>query len=186
MLMALVVLFASAQKTPGQLYSGGMLFWQPGISLTSNPQQKINALSNSVGGILRFYLTDYITAGIYGGSMKTAYDTEGSENSYLSLGYGGLFAGLSKKVGKFRYSISAFGGMGSLRNLHIRSENDQVLTDANLYQSPVFLTSPILSVDYAFTQKLSLTVQTICLMGKTNTNHRLYNPTIQLGILFSR
>jgi hypothetical protein len=76
--------------------------------------------------------------------------------------------------------------MGSMKNLHIESENDQVLTDANLYQSPVFLTSPILSVDYAITQKLSLTVQTICLMGKTNTNHRFYNPTLQLGILFSR
>lgn len=182
----MLLLFAShgfAQQK--DIYSGGMLILQPGISLTANEHQDIRDASFSIGGILRMYFGDYFTAGIYGGSQKTAYNTANSENSYLHLGYGGPFLGLSRKSGRFRYTASAFVGMGTFRNLHIESQDGTELIDADWYRSATVVYSPMLSLDYALTKRLYITAQTICLMGKFNSRS-FYNPTFQLGILFSR
>ena len=167
------------------LYSGGMLILQPGYTITGNSHQDIRDMSSSIGGILRMYFCRYFTAGIYGGSQKTHYQTTGSDNSYLNLGYGGPFVGLSHKSGKFRYTASAFAGMGAFRNLHIDKQNGSYLSDANLYKASTIVYSPILSIDYAITKKIYITAQTLCLMGESQ-NKPFYNPTFQLGILFSR
>lgn len=174
-----------SQEKTKSLYSGGMLILQPGLMITSNEHQEIRAASSSVGGILRMYFGKYFTAGIYGGSQNTHYKTSGSDNSYISLGYGGPFLGVSHKIGKFRLTASAFAGMGSFQNLHIENQTGNVLVDADLYKTPTVVYSPILSVDYAITKRIYLTAQTICLMGKYDEN-AFYNPTFQVGILFSR
>lgn len=174
-----------SQNDASSLYSGGMLILQPGFTMTANERQDIRDVSFSIGGILRMYFCDYFTAGIYGGSQKTGYVTSGSENSYLNLGYGGPFLGISHKDGKFRYTATAFVGMGAFKNLHIESQDGNELTDADLYKSTTVVYSPILSLDYALTKRLYVTAQTICLMGKFE-GKLFYNPTFQLGILFSR
>lgn len=181
----LMVTVCYSQDETSSLYSGGMLILQPGFTMTANEHQDIRDVSFSIGGILRMYFCDYFTAGIYGGSQKTGYMTTNSENSYLNLGYGGPFLGLSHKAGKFRYTASAFVGMGTFRNLHIESQNGTDLTDADLYKSATVVYSPILSIDYALTKRIYVTAQTIFLMGNFN-GKSFYNPTFQLGILFSR
>lgn len=75
------------------LYSGGMLFFQPGYTVASNEYQKINSYSSGIGGILRFYARKHLTLGLHGGSNKAVYKSSNSKNSYISLGYGGVFAG---------------------------------------------------------------------------------------------
>ncbi|MDO9633555.1 MAG: hypothetical protein Q7J05_00740 [Paludibacter sp.] len=174
-----------SQDESSTLYSGGMLILQPGFTMTANEHQDIRDVSFSIGGILRMYFCEYFTAGVYGGSQKTGYMTSNSQNSYLNLGYGGPFIGLSHKTGRFRYTASAFVGMGTFRNLHVESQDDNILTDANLYKSATVVYSPIFSLDYALTKRLYVTAQTICLMGEFNGNS-FYNPTFQFGILFSR
>lgn len=174
-----------SQNETKSIYGGGMLILQPGFTMTANEHQDIRDVSFSIGGILRMYFCDYFTAGIYGGSQKTGYKTSNSVNSYLNLGYGGPFLGLSHKVGKFRYSASAFVGMGKFKNLHIENQVENELIDADLYKSATVVYSPVLSVDYGLTKRLYITAQTICLMGKFD-NKSFYNPTFQLGILFSR
>lgn len=171
------------QKT---IYSGGMLMLQPGLTITNNKHQDIAAMSKSIGGILRLYFFDYLTVGIYGGSQKTNYTTTGSDNSYINLGYGGPFVGFSRESGRFRYTASAFIGMGSIKNLHIDMQNADVLTDAHHYQYSTLLLSPILSVDYALTRKLCITMQAVCLSGSYGDGQRLLNPTLQVGLLFRR
>lgn len=185
MMSLLLVLSGFSQEESKSLYSGGMLILQPGYTITANEHQDIRSNSSCVGGILRMYFCKYFTAGIYGGSQKTNYLTPGSENSYLNLGYGGSFLGVTHKTGKFRYTASAFVGMGSFHNLHVESQTGNVLTDANLYKASTLLYSPIVSVDYAITKRIYITAQTICLMGKYDGN-KFYNPTFQVGILFSR
>lgn len=175
-----------AQDPQKSIYSGGMLLLQPGLTITNNKHQDIAALSNSIGGILRLYFFDYLTVGIYGGSQKTNYKTAGSDNSYINLGYGGPFVGFSRELGRFRYTASAFIGMGSIKNLHIDQQNADVLTDAHLYEYSTLLLSPILSVDYALTRRLCLTMQAICLSGSYGDGQRLLNPTLQVGLLFRR
>ena len=175
----------SQEEKSKSLYSGGMMILQPGLTITANDNQAIRNNSTAIGGILRFYISELYTVGIYGGSQQTNYTTPGSENSYLHLGYGGVFAGLSYKYGKWRYTGSVFTGMGSFRNLHIENQEDTKLTDASLYQESTLLYSPILSIDYAITRRIYLSVQTVCLMGKLKERN-FYNPTVQIGILFSR
>lgn len=181
----LMVTTGNAQDETKSLYSGGMLILQPGITIAGNNHQGIQDMSSSIGGILRMYFCRYFTAGVYGGSQKTHYKTAGSENSYLNLGYGGPFVGISHKTGKLRYTVSAFAGMGSFRNLHIDNQTGNFLSDANLYKASTIVYTPILSLDYAITKRIYLTVQTLCLMGEFQ-HKSFYNPTFQLGILFSR
>ncbi len=167
-------------------YSGGMLLFQPGFTITSNDKQDIKASSLAIGGILRMYFGKHLTAGIYGGSQKTTYPSANSTHSYFNFGYGGPFVGLSKKSGKFRYTLSAFAGMGSIHNLHIEIQNGEVLEEAYSYQHSAFVYSPIFSLDYALTKRLSLTFQTLCLTGSFDGGRRFYNPTMQFGVLFNR
>lgn len=182
----LIVTGAVAQESKKDIYSGGMLFYQPGYSIASNPHQEITGLSNSIGGILRFYFWDHFTCGIYGGSQKTHYATSNSSNSYMNTGYGGLFAGGVVKTGKFRFVLSMFAGKGAVTNLHVESETQTLLDDAHLYKYGVFVFSPIFSVDYALTSKISFTTQIICLTTQTPEKNYFYNPTFQLGVLFNR
>jgi len=175
-----------SQSTEKNIYSGGMLLYQPGYAFSSNPFQEIKAASSGIGGILRFYIGEGLVCGIYGGSQKIHYSSAGSENSYLSLGYGGPFVGFSHKQDKFRFTLSAFAGGGTVRNLHIESQSGDILEEAYLYRHGAFVVSPILSLDYSMTQKISLTLQTVCLVSHFDGDWNLINPVLQFGVLFSR
>lgn len=168
------------------VYSGGMLLFQPGYTITSNDRQDIKASSFAIGGILRMYFGKHLTAGIYGGSQKTIYPSANSVNSYFNFGYGGPFVGLTHKSGKYRYTLSAFAGMGSIKNLHIENQTGESLTEAYLYQHSALVYSPILSLDYALSKRLSLTFQALFLMGSFDGGRKFYNPTMQCGVLFNR
>lgn len=188
LLVISVLLFCSVLLTAqtGSIYSGGMLVFQPGITITHNGHQDISAGSGSVGGILRMYFGKNLTAGIYGGSQTTHYQSIGSSDSFFKIGYGGPFFGYSRLQGKFRFSSSLFAGMGSVTNLHIDTHTGDQLGDAWLHKSSTVLFSPIISIDYAITKRLFVTAQTICLTGKYDGNKWFCNPTLQFGILFSR
>lgn len=184
----LVLMPATAQDSDADkaLYSGGMLFFQPGYAMTENQFQKIQRPSWGIGGILRFYMWDYITVGLYGGSQKIKYPSSGSDNSSIGMGYGGAFVGLSHKYGKFRYSASAFVGIGTLNNLHIEKQHASTLTEAYLYKNRSLLLSPLVSIDYSLTKRLAVTAQGVFLSGKNHENKPFHNPVFQIGILFSR
>lgn len=187
MLFLSSVAFAKGGNDPRNknLYSGGMLILQPGYIITENNHQGIRNFSTGIGGILRFYFKDSFTAGIYGGTQRAEYNSTGSKNSYISIGYGGPFAGISRMAGAFRYSVSLFAGMGSMKNLHIENQNGNELSEAYLYKKPAVIFSPLLSLDYYITGKLSLTLQAVCLKSKFD-GRAFYNPVLQLGILFNR
>lgn len=180
------IISAFSLDTNKNIYSGGMLILQPGYMITENEFQNIHNLNFGIGGILRFYFYEYFTAGIYGGSQKTKYNSSNSKNSYINLGYGGIIIGFSRKTNKLRYTVSAFIGKGTIRNLHIESQNNNMLVDAYFYKNSTIILSPVLSIDYAVSQRLLITLQTVCLTAKFDNNKSLYNPTLQLGILFNR
>jgi hypothetical protein len=185
-LVCLSVFVLKAQETKKDHYSGGMLFYQPGFTFAENGFQEIKNNSNAIGGILRFYFWDYFTCGVYGGSQTTHYNSNLSENSYMTLGYGGVFAGGSFKTGKWRFTASLFAGMGGVDNLHIENQSGSTLNNAYLYHYSVITFSPIISVDFYLTSKIALTFQTICLTSRTKDKQFFYNPTVQLGVLFNR
>jgi hypothetical protein len=174
-----------AQDETSGIYSGGMLILQPGYTITQNYHQKIEDRGFGLGGILRFYFYDYFTAGINGGTQRTNYTSSDSENSYISLGYGGPFVGFSIKHKRLRYTASFFVGRGSVKNLHIQSQNGNTLTDAYLYYEKTLVTSPIISLDFELTKRLVITSQIVYLTARFQDD-KLYNPTFQLGLLFNR
>lgn len=166
-------------------YSGGMLVLQAGYSIAENKHQTIHDFSFGVGGILRFYVYKHLTVGIYGGTLRTNYTSTNSKNSYINLGYGGSFVGFSMKKNKIRYTVSAYVGGGSIKNLHIENQSKNTLLNSYLYKTPTCVFSPILSIDYAIHQKISLTCQGVCLISVNKSSKPLYNPCFQLGILFN-
>jgi hypothetical protein len=184
--LAVIIFESYSQNEKSNIYSGGMLLLQPGYSITTNNHQDIMDTSFGLGGILRFYFFNYLTAGIYGGTQKTGYYSGNSKNSNLSLGYGGAFAGLSHKVNRFRFTASAFGGMGTIRNLHIENQEGNTLIDAYLYKHSAIIFSPIVSIDFAITPRLMLTSQAVYLVAHYNNSQKLLNPTFQVGVLFNR
>lgn len=187
--IALFSLFAVSvlsQNEDKSLYSGGMLVFQPGYVYSENNNQQIKTGNLGIGGIIRFYFCNHFTTGIYGGTQKTSYNSTSSENSYINLGYGGPFLGFSTQHGKFRYTVSAFVGMGAIKNLHIESQTNNLLSEAYLYSNSTVVLSPIISLDYALTQRLALTFQAVCLTAKVNDDKLFFNPALQIGFLFGR
>lgn len=175
----------AAQETPKSLYSGGMLIWQPGIIQAENPQQSIKSESRGIGGILRFYIKEYFTVGIWGGSVNTSYASAGSDNSLLTLGYGGGFAGLTKTFQKFRVTASFFGGYAAFENWHIEMQNGNVLTEAFLYTENGISFSPLLSIDYSLTPRILLTVQG-CYLNSEFMSEGFSKTALHIGLLFNR
>ena len=183
-LLSLNTLMAQEQK--GNSYSGGMLIYQPGWLVTSINHHKISTHTNAIGGILRFYFFDYLTVGIYGGRQNGNYKTEASKNSYLNLGYGGLFVGGNYRINKLRITASVYGGMGGIKNLHIAKQEDNYLNEAYFHNYLVAVASPIISLDYFINKRITLTLQSVCLMEFSTQKEIIYNPTLQIGILFNK
>jgi hypothetical protein len=168
------------------MYSGGMLFLQPGFTIAQNPHQKIETLGFGIGGILRFYIKDHICLGIIGGNQKTNYKSTGSDNSYITLGYGGPMMGYTYSKNKFRFCAAISVGKAKIKNLHIQSQNGVILSDADYYIYKAWVGYPIISFDYLMTEKIAFTSQLICLGAFYNKNDLYFCPVFQIGILFNR
>lgn len=184
-MLTLLFLEASSQNSK-PLYSGGMLFIQPGYTLTQNPYQNIESVGFGLGGILRFYPFDHLCVGVSGGSQKAKYNTIGSENSYITLGYGGLIMGYTMAKNKYRFCASIGVARGKLKNLHISEQTGAVINDAAFYSYAAWVAYPLLSFDYMLTKKISLTSQLTTLSAVYNKNDLYFCPVFQLGILFNR
>lgn len=176
---------AKAEKgsSDNNIYSGGMHILQPSVVNLQNAHGQYSTYGNGIGGILRFYLGSNFTAGIYGGSQSAGYKTEGSDDSYVNLGHGGLFVGFTQKYGRWRYNISLGAGRGSINNLHIESQNGNELADAFLYDFGTIVYVPFAGVDYELTPRLLLTMQASYFFGD-KMNYQ--SPVLQIGLLFNR
>ena len=184
----LFVLFAinSQAQDLKYLYSGGMLLFQPGYTIAQNQHQKIESLSFGIGGELRFYIKDHLTLGIIGGSQKTGYSSYGSENSYITLGYGGPFIGYTYFKNKIRFCASVSVAKGRIKNLHVENQTGVVLNNAYYYSYSAWVGYPMLSLDYMMTKKIAFTSQLIFLSAVYNENDLYFCPVFQIGVLFNR
>ena len=95
-----------AQDTDKSVSFTGGMFVQPSIYLSDVPGH--DGFSFGLGGMLKFQMTDHFFLGGAGGTMHRNYETYGSENSYLDLGYGGLIGGWYNDFDKWRLSAHTF------------------------------------------------------------------------------
>ena len=177
--------FPAVAKENKALYTGGMLILQPGHLTGNNHLYSFEANTHGVGGIFRFYFLKYGTIGIYGGTQQGNYPTKNSSDSFLQIGYGGPFIGLSFQKNKFRYTFSSFVGKGTLKNLHIDKQTGTQLEQAHYVKQGITIFSPIASMDYALSKRLYLTLQTVYLLSYYEES-KLHNPIVQIGLLFHR
>ncbi|MDD3739680.1 MAG: hypothetical protein PHH30_00430 [Bacteroidales bacterium] len=182
----IIINISCFSQEKAQLYSGGMLFLQPGYTIAENQYQKIERLGFGIGGILRFYIKEQFFIGIVGGSQKTKYSSIGSDNSYISLGYGGPMIGYTYHKNKLRFCAGLSLGRGKLKNLHIQTQNGVNLTNADYYSYKAWVGYPMLSLDYMMSDKIAFTSQVIFLGAHYNKNDLYFCPVFQLGILFNR
>ncbi|MCK9498657.1 MAG: hypothetical protein M0Q45_04025 [Bacteroidales bacterium] len=187
-LLIFIVLNLSSQesKENKSLYSGAMLFFQPGFLTAENNYQEINSYSSGIGGILRLYAGNHFTYGLHGGNNKAVYKSANSENSYISFGYGGAFVGFTARKDKLRFCSSLGLGLGKIRNLHIENQTETVLNLAEIYFYRGFSLNPLISLDYYLTEKIALTTQLMTIIAFYNKNDLYFCPTFQIGILFNR
>ncbi len=184
----LIVVFALSAKAEKDnsnknIYSGGMHIIQPSVVNWQNAHGSYSTYGNGIGGMLRFYIGSNFATGIYGGSQRAAYKTEGSDDSYVNLGHGGLFIGFTHKSGRWRYNASLGAGRGNINNLHIESQNANELADAFLYDFGTIVYVPFVGVDYELTSRLLLTTQISYFFGD-KMNYQ--SPVLQIGLLFNR
>lgn len=174
---------SSGSDAAKNIYSGGMHIFQPSYVSFNNSIDNITTYGTGIGGIMRFYLWRNFAAGFYGGRHTAEYDTDGSENSYISLGQGGAFLGLTHRSGKFRYNLSMGVGGGTIKNLHIINQQGNTLSDAYFFKKSTMVFLPFASLDYALSRRFLLTVQGSYFMAD-NMNYQA--PTLQIGLLFNR
>lgn len=182
--LLLVGTISAQEQKP--LYTGGMLFLQPGYSIAENQYQNIESIGFGLGGFVRFYIKKHFIIGIIGGNQKTNYETTGSVNSYFSLGYGGIFFGYSQKLKRLRLSVAVSTGMGKIKNMHIEKQTGEKISSAYYYAHKTFVAYPVFSLDYSILEKLSAVAQMILLTAHYNKNDLYYCPSFQLGVAFNR
>lgn len=186
--LLLIVIIAAMKakaedKADKNIYSGGMHILQPSLVNLTNLYGEYSSIGSGIGGIMRFYIGSNFAAGIYGGSLRANYDTEGSENSYVNLGHGGLFIGFTQKYNRWRFNASAGVGRGSLKNLHIEQQQGSELLNANLFDTSAIVYVPFGGFDYEITKRLLFTTQISYFMAD-NMNYQ--NTVLQIGLLFNR
>ena len=184
--LSFINIVSAQEEEQKQLYSGGMLFLQPGYTITENQSQNIKSWGFGIGGFFRFYIKKHLTIGVIGGNQKTNYKSTNSENSYISLGYGGPFIGYTLAGKKIRFCGAISIGMGKIKNLHVENQDGTQLHPAYYYAYPAFVAYPIVSLDYRIMEKFSVVVQAIFLTAQYNKNDSYFCPLFQLGVAFSR
>lgn len=154
---------------------------------SSNSFQDLTGFATGLGGVIRFYHGKHFMWGSTGGTTKLTYNTNNSDLSHASIGFGGAFVGyynfFSNNV---RLNVAAFAGMGKYENLHVIDIDNNNRLDSYYYENATFILSPYISIDYFLTKKIAATVQFNCLFGKNISSEVFQIPGVQVGILFNR
>jgi len=174
---------ASQETKKTVSFTGGM-FLQSGYYVQQNTQ--VNGLSNGLGGVLKFHLSEHFYVGSSGGNIRRNYPTPESEFSFIDIGYGGILGGWYFKRKKYRISVQAFAGMGKMSQLHIPSQIGNQLIGATYHEKTVWMLSPAIGFEYFLSEKLSFLLQTELISAFQKDNHECFLPLVRLGILFNR
>ncbi|MDA3912448.1 MAG: hypothetical protein PF448_13930 [Bacteroidales bacterium] len=175
-------LLAQESKKPIS-FTGGM-FLQSGYYWQQDTQ--VNGLSNGLGGVLKFHITEHFYIGSSGGNIRRNYSTPESEFPYIDIGYGGLLGGWYHKSEKYRISLQGFAGMGKMTQLHIPSQIGNQLIGASYQENTIWILAPAIGFEYFLSEKISFLLQTELISAFHAKNHEFFLPLVRFGILFNR
>jgi hypothetical protein len=163
-------------------YSGGM-YYQAGYHRFSHDTASIDGISTGLGGLLTFYITDHFAVGSMGGSAEIGYD---DDESYYSLGYGGVTLRYWFTRERVRFTAGTLIGGGRVTLLDVASRSDSEIS-GTYRKVGSLLFSPVVSGEFLITPKIAVMTQIDYFMGPNIASEKhLGGPKIQLGVLFSR
>ncbi|PLX00951.1 MAG: hypothetical protein C0594_14935 [Marinilabiliales bacterium] len=185
LIVLLICFTASSFASEDKLFGGGM-FIETGYWKVSTLYGDASGSPLGIGGKLHFQLSKHYRIGMMGAKTTLNYINIGLEGSYLQLGYGGLTGEAVYEKGDVIITGGFLFGGASINNLHLLNKTvpESVYSaQINHYTSLIF--SPIVSVEYAATEKISLTLICDYLMGDKIAEDTKLGPKFRFGVIFA-
>ena len=184
------VLAVSAQSFRYQGFSGGMMLHAGYVQSKSSQAyfEGYQSLCQGVGGAARVHLGKYLRLGGEGYVSSANYD---ANESYVSLGWGGVLADVALPLKKWTlYAGGSFGG-GSVQHLQRNRplENDFIPDLSSNYRHyATMLLTPYVGVEYALNDGIHLTAKIDYAMPMAKDKQSICDfplgPRLYIGFLF--
>lgn len=173
-------------KTKDDFFSGGMAF-HIGYSSIENSEDKYSGPAFGIGGLLHFYVLDFLRIGSGGASSWMNYETNGPDGSYMKLGYGGITIEFSKPIQKWRLSTGVLLGGGTYKNLHLISKDDDEIIRSKYTDKGTFIFSPLISIERNINESIKTFATLDFIVGPNISNLKHFGgPKLLLGVLFRK
>lgn len=186
------VLGVSAQGFYYKGFSGGMMLHGGYVCETSVNESfdGFSSFTKGIGGAARVHLGDFLRVGGEGYVSTANYD---ENESYVSLGWGGVLADVALNVKKFCFYVGTSFGGGAVQHLqrNYPLKNDFVHDPATNYRHyATMLMAPYLGMEYALNDGIHLTAKvdySFPLSGKPESVCDFpIGPRLYVGFLFYR
>ena len=171
-----------------QGYSGGMMFHTGYLSgghlNISDIQGKVNieGAPVGIGGLLRFHLGKHLRIGGEGYTSTLRY---GGNDSYMTLGWGGLLIDYQWKIDKFTVFLGATIGGGSIKNITVLHTINSIEKSAVYRKYALMIADPFMGMEYALTRRIRLITKAdfIININQKQTDFAI-GPRVYAGIVF--
>lgn len=172
-----------------RIFGGGMLIQSVVVNLPDIADE-LNGFMIGIGGRLHFYITPWFRLGTIGGAFDFSYRND----SYFKFGYGGVTFEANIQVGRFDIAPGILIGGGSYTVIDKIQKNSDGSTLIRESKGSTFHWAPMLSVEFAITHSLSLTlvfdfpyaaIETAKVSGGSTATH-FGGPMIAFGVIFNK
>ena len=181
-----------SKKMKFQGYSGGMmlhtgyLFGGDLYLYDSSKPIKIQGVPFGIGGAIRFCFGEHLRIGIEGYSSNLMYGEK--NNSFLSLGWGGVLIDCQWKIKKTSIFCGGTFGGGGVKNIAVVGNDLINPLEANaVYRKyGVIVITPFVGMEYAMSTKIHLIIKVDCITNLTKKQSDfVIGPRIYIGFNFS-
>ncbi|MBI4977906.1 MAG: hypothetical protein HZC28_10500 [Spirochaetes bacterium] len=184
-MISLLISASSAPLLTAPFLNGGM-FYHAGYGDVRSPFGDISGLSAGLGGRLAFSVLPWLRAGGMGFASGFDYNGPGLPGSYCSIGAGGATVEAFTAFGPVVCSIGMLAGGGTIRQLHIISNQSAGVSTVSYTSTGTFIAVPFCIIEMPVTPAFSIAVMADWLFGTRIISGSSYGPRVHLGILFNR
>ena len=153
---------ADSKKFNFRGYSGGMMLHTGYLysgKMNINAQKIIiQGFPTGIGGAMRFHFGKNFRVGGEGYASTLSYGEK--NNSYISLGWGGLLVDYHWQINKFSIFFGGTLGGGGIKNVTVTNTAINSIKENAIYQKySIMIVDPFVGMEYGFTQRMSVTAK---------------------------
>ena len=182
---------ADSKKMKFQGYSGGMMLhtgylFGGDLYLYDNPKPiKIQGIPFGIGGTIRFCFGEHLRIGTEGYASNLTYGEK--NNSFLSLGWGGVLIDCQWKIKKISIFCGGTFGGGRVKNVVVVENNiiNPLETNAVYRKHGMLIIAPFIGMEYAINSRIRLISKIDCITNLTKRQPDFaIGPRIYIGFGF--